>query len=129
MLSQSDWDKALLSVLFAIRTAQHASTGITPSHMLYGYNPILPFQYADKMKHGILSGDDADCESDVDIHSEVSGDTSGDPVTTRIKEMERNCKTIFAKASNPLRKHRNIKQNVTTTDKTRVNHLRSAIYA
>ena len=57
--------------------------------MMYGYDPILPFQYADKMKHVILSGDDADCESDVDICSEVSGDTSGDPVTTRINGMEK----------------------------------------
>ena len=104
MQSQSDWGKALPSVLFAIRTAQHASSGVTPFCMLYGYDPILPFQYADKMKHGILSGDDADCESDVDIHSEVSGDTSGDPVTTRIKEMEKNHKTIFAKASKSIKK-------------------------
>ena len=72
--------------------------------MLYGYNPILPFQYADKMKHGILSGDDADCESDVDMSSEVSGLNSGDLVTTRIKEMEKIHKNIFAKASKSIKK-------------------------
>ena len=83
---------------FAIRIAQHARTGVTPFHMLYGYNPILPFEYADKLKHGILSGNDADCESDIDTGSEVSADTDPDPVTTRINEMEVNCKKDFYKS-------------------------------
>ena len=97
--------------------------------MLYGYDPILPFQYADKLKHGILSGDDADCECDVDMSSEVSGLNSGDLVTSRIKEMKKIVKIYLLKLAYPSRKHRNIKQNVTTTDKTRVNHLRLVIYA
>lgn len=48
MQSQSDLCPALPSVLFAIRTSQHASTGFTPFCMLYNYDPILPFEYADK---------------------------------------------------------------------------------
>ena len=104
MQLQLDWCPALPLVLFTIRTAQHASTNVTPFCMLYGYNPILPFEYADKLKHGIFSDDEAGYESDVDIGSELSGDTACDPVTTRINEMEINHKMIFAKASKSIKK-------------------------
>ena len=104
MQSQSDWCPSLLSVLFAIRTAQHASTNLTPFHVLCGYNPILPFEYANKLKHGIFSDYEAGYKSDVDIGSELSGDTACDPVTTRINKMEINRKMIFAKASKSIKK-------------------------
>ena len=94
-----------ICLICIIRTTQHASTRVTPFRMMYGYDPILPFQYADKMKHVILSGDDAACESDVDICLEVSGDTSRDPVTTRINgNGKKTCKTIYAKASKSIKK-------------------------
>ena len=88
MQAQSDWCPALPSVLFAIRTVQHSSTGFTPYWMLYNYNPILPFQYADKYHHGLLSKNKADCESDgnddcdVDHHShrEVHHNSLSDPL-------------------------------------------------
>ena len=64
MQVQSDWCPALPLVLFAIRTAQHSSTGFSPFSMSYNYDPILPFQYADKHHQGLLSDIKADCESD-----------------------------------------------------------------
>ena len=97
MQSQSDWYPALPLVLFAIRTAQHASTGFTSFCMLYNYNPILPFEYADKVKHGILSDGDADCECDGDNGLDVSCGTISDPVLSRIEEMENNHKHGYSK--------------------------------
>ena len=104
MESQTDWCPALPLVLFTIRAAQHASTGFTSFHMLYNYDPILPFEYADKLKHGIFSDGDADCESDVDNALDASDGTGSDPVLSKINEMEINDKQIIKKVSKLIKK-------------------------
>ena len=40
--SQNDWDVWIPHVLFAYRTAVHASTGVTPYRMLYGREARIP---------------------------------------------------------------------------------------
>ena len=126
MILQTDWCKMLLSVLFAIRTSQHASTGFTPFCMLYNYDPVLPFEYADKLKHSITSDDDPDCKSNSDLDC-VSGTTKSDPLLTKIQNIEDQCKEIFDKASKSIKKMlRKIKPKFTTTGKQKVNLLRSA---
>ena len=65
--------------------------------------PILPFEYADKYKHGIISNDDADCKSDGDLDY-VNGTTRSDPLLTKIQNMEDQCKEIFDKASKSIKK-------------------------
>ena len=104
MQSQSDWCPALPLVLFAIKTAQHTSTGFTTFCMLYNYDPILAFEYANKLKHGILSDGDADCEYDGDNGLDVSHGTVSDPVLSKIEKMENNHKQIFKKASKLIKK-------------------------
>ena len=42
--NEKDWDIWLPSVLFAYRSAVHASTGKTPFEMLYGRRPRLPIE-------------------------------------------------------------------------------------
>ena len=129
MQSQSDWCSAVPFVLFAIRTAQHASTGFTPFCMLYNYDPILPFEYTDKLKNGILSDGDANCESDGDNGLDVSGGTISDPVLSKIKEMENNHKTIFTKASKLKKKAQKHQAKCYNNSKTRVNLWKLVTYA
>ena len=62
MNTQQDWVPMLLSVLFAIRTSRHSSTGFTSSRMLYNKDLIMPFQHANKLKH---VSDDDEYDSDV----------------------------------------------------------------
>ena len=65
MSSQLDWCLMLPSVLFTVRTVQHSGTGFSPFCLLYNYDPILPFEYAEKSRNGILSDVDSDddCQS------------------------------------------------------------------
>jgi hypothetical protein len=43
---QTDWDLYLPYVLFAYRTAKHASTGIEPFYLMYGRNALFPADVA-----------------------------------------------------------------------------------
>ena len=49
MENDNDWYNVLDSVLFACRIATHSSTGVSPYHMVYNKDPILPFEYKDKL--------------------------------------------------------------------------------
>ena len=60
MLAESDWCPMLPSVLFALQTSVHSSTGFTPFCMLYNFDPVLPFEYADKLNNGLVSDDEFD---------------------------------------------------------------------
>ena len=76
----------LPSVLFAIRTSKHSSTGFTPFRMLYNFDPILLFEYADKVENGVLSDEEADYQGDMESNagSDFSGMTT-DPVFSKIE--------------------------------------------
>ena len=106
MSSQSDWCLMLPSVLFALRTAQHSSTGFSPFHMLYNYDPILPFEYADKLANGVLSDVDSDCSDDESVSHdcECSGTTESDPLLSKIQYLEDQHKGIFDQASQSIKK-------------------------
>ena len=106
MSSQSDWCPMLPSVLFALRTVQHSSTGFSPFHMLYNYDPILPFEYADKWANGILSDVDSDCSDDESVSHdcEHSGTTESDLLLSKIQYLEDQCKGIFDQASQSIKK-------------------------
>ena len=60
MQTQTDWAPMLPSVLFVIRTSKHSSTGFTPFRMLHNFDPIIAFEYADKLENGVLSDEEAD---------------------------------------------------------------------
>ena len=49
MENDNDWYNVLGSVLFACHIATHSSTGVSPYWMVYNKNPILPFEYKDKL--------------------------------------------------------------------------------
>ena len=103
MSSQLDWCPMLPSVLFALRTAQYSSTGFSHFCLLYNYDPILPFEYADKLRNGILSDVDSDDDS-VSPDGEGSGTTESDPLLSKIQYLEDQYKGIFDKASQSIKK-------------------------
>ena len=105
MSSQSDWCLMLPGVLFALRTVQHSSTGFSPFRMLYNYDPILPFEYADKLANGILSDVDSDCSDDESVSHdcECSGTIESD-LLSKIQYLEDQCKGIFDQASQSIKK-------------------------
>ena len=66
MQNQTDWAPMLPSVLFAIRTSKHCSTGFTPFRILYNFDPILQFEYGDKVENSVLSDEEADYQGDME---------------------------------------------------------------
>ena len=99
MQNQTDWAPMLPNVLFVIRTSKHSSTGFTPFRMLYNFDPILPFEYADKVERKqIIRGD-----MESDAGSDFSGMTT-DPVFSKIEKLENQCKEIFNKANKLIKK-------------------------
>ena len=40
--SEPDWERYLPLVLYAYRTAKHASTGVSPFYLMFGRQPKLP---------------------------------------------------------------------------------------
>ena len=49
MENDNDWYNVLDSVLFTCCIATHSSTGVSPYHMVFNKDPILPFEYKDKL--------------------------------------------------------------------------------
>lgn len=88
---QDEWDEILDSVLFSIRISRHASTGISPYRMLYNKDPILPFQYKDRLEES-EDADPRDCLNIIDGDNNVS-------VKEMVDELELNKKELFNKAT------------------------------
>ena len=61
MENDNDWYNVLDSVLFACHIATHSSIGVSPYHMVFNKDSILPFEYKDKL--GFHSDDYLDDES------------------------------------------------------------------
>ena len=95
----------LPSVLFAIRTSKHCSTGFTPFRILYNFDPILQFEYGDKVENSVLSDEEADYQGDMESNagSNFPGTTT-DPVFSKIEKLENQCKEIFNKANKSIKK-------------------------
>ena len=146
MITQQDWAPMLLSVLFAIRTSRHSSTGFTPFRMLYNKDPIMPFQHADKLKHVV--SDDDEYDSDVTevykpgssgsgtsssrgtsgsggVTSSSQSDSDGsDDIVSTIQNLEDQHKKYLIEHTNQLKRLRYIKLRVIIIGKPRVNPLR-----
>ena len=73
--------------------------------MLYNFDPILPFEYADNLENGVLSDEEADYQGDIesDAGSNFAGMTT-DPVFSKIVKLENQCKEIFNKANKSIKK-------------------------
>ena len=113
MLNQHNWCPMLPSVLFAIRTSRHSSTGFTPFCMLYNKDPIMPFEHANKLKH---AGNDDEYDSDAaEIYKPgvtsgscgthfLNNDTNNNNLVSTIQNLEDQCRQIFDKAHKSIKK-------------------------
>ena len=94
MTEQTDWLPMLNSVLFSIRCQTHSSTGFSPFRMLYNKDPILPFQYADRLENTVEQNENTCPETD--------------PVTEMISKLEAQRSVVFEKASKKIVKAQEI---------------------
>ena len=110
MIEQFDWALMLPSVLFAIRTSKHSSTGYSSYHMLYNKDPIMPFQHADWLKHAVISDDELSDEYDSDATEVYEAEASTkilnstDPLLSTIQNLENQCKQILDKTHKSIKK-------------------------
>ena len=54
MVSQEDWELMLPSVLFALQISKHSSSGMSLYRVSYQRDPVLPFQFMDRLNNGGL---------------------------------------------------------------------------
>ena len=95
MEENTDWLGMLPSVLFACRTTKNMSTGITPFRMVFNTDPVLPFEFKDKVDNDLCS--DSDISSDLDV-----GDT--DDLFARVQSLESQRSQMFGKAKTNINK-------------------------
>ena len=74
--NENDWALMLPSVLFSFQTSVHSSTHFSSYHMMYNKDPILPFQYADKINNTIHDTDNDDIDYLGDNESDTQLDTT-----------------------------------------------------
>ena len=99
MVSQEDWEPMLPSVLFALRVSRHSSIGMSPCRVLYQRDPILPFQYMDRVNNGDLdsANDCLNIPNNDDCHSD-------DPLCYLVDKLKKIWKDSFVQASDKINK-------------------------
>ena len=105
MESDQDWYFVLDSVLSACRIATHCSTGVSPYRMVFNKDPILPFEYKDKLNYH----PDRYLQDDVELKGTNIGDNSNDAKNTHefshtLEEMEKQKYEIFGQAKDKFKK-------------------------
>ena len=93
MVSQEDWEPMLPSVLFALRVSKHSFTGMAPYRVLYQRDPILPFQYMDRVNNGGL-----------DSANDCLNNDSDDPVCYLVEKLKKIRNNCFVQASDNILK-------------------------
>ena len=102
MQQQDDWFWLLDSVLFAIRVTKHASTGVSPFHMLYNKDLILPFEYADRCDNLVTEHDEYGLNMSNGCRS-----STADPVntiTSLLSQLEGQQQKLLFKAEKQIQK-------------------------
>ena len=101
MKNQEDWDEHLDSVLFSIRVHKHSSTGMTPFRMLYNRDPILPFQFKDRLEQD-LNAKPTDCIE--------MGTNNRNSVEEMVFQLERGLDSMYAKAAKNIKKAQKVQE-------------------
>ena len=99
VMVQEDWEPLLLSVLFVLQIARHSSTGLSPYRVLYQRDPVLPFQFMDRVNNGGLN-------SATECFNLPSSDDSVDNnyISDIINHLEGMQHKIFIQASQNIKK-------------------------
>ena len=84
-MSQEDWEPMLPSVLFALQISKYNSSRMSPYRVLYQRDPVLPFQFMDRLKNGGLDHA-SDC---------LNLPESNDPVCYLVQKLEQICRNVF----------------------------------
>ena len=87
MVSQEDWEPMLPSMLFALQISKHSSTSMSPYRVLYQRDPVLLFQFMDRLKNGGLDSA-SDC---LNLHE------SDDPVCYLVEKFKKSTETYSFK--------------------------------
>ena len=102
MMHQEDWEPMLPSVLFVIRISKHCSTGLSPYRMLYQRDPVLPFQFMDRMSNGGLNSANEclNMSNDNDLDDSKDNNIICD-IVDQLEHMQNN---VFSQASQGIKK-------------------------
>ena len=127
MENDNDWYNVLDSVLFACRIATHSSTGVSPYHMVYNKDPILPFEYKDKLD--LYSDEYLDYKIPLtapNVCTDANGTNINQEFSQTLKAMESKSRKYFLMLNQNKKKHRSTRPNVTMLE-MQVFHLRSEL--
>ena len=105
MENDNDWYNVLDSVLFACCIATHSSTGVSPYHMVYNKDPILPFEYKDKLD--LYSDEYLDYKSPLtalNVCTDANGTNINLEFSQTLKAMEKQKQEIFSHAKTKIKK-------------------------
>ena len=73
--------------------------------MMYNKDPILPFQYADKINNAVHDTDNDDIDYLGDNESDTQPDsTCANTLLVTVHKLEEQCKEIFEKAEKKIKK-------------------------
>ena len=105
MENDNDWYNVLDSVLFTCHIATHSSTGVSPYRMVYNKDPILPFEYKDKLD--LYSDEYLDYESPLtapNVCTDANGTNINLEFSQTLKAMEKQKQEIFSHAKTKIKK-------------------------
>ena len=94
-----------LTVLFACHIATHSSTGVSPYHMVYNKDPILPFEYKDKLD--LYSDEYLDYKIPLtapNVCTDANGTNINQEFSQTLKAMEKQKQEIFSHTKTKIKK-------------------------
>lgn len=102
MVNQDEWDEHLDSVLFSIRVHKHSSTGMSPFRMMFNRDPIMPFQYKDRLEQYPESLPE-DCFN-------IESQSNNNSIDQMVSELEIERSSIFQKAGVNIKKAQKVQE-------------------
>ena len=104
MENDNDWYNVLDSVLFTCCIVTHSSTGVSPYHMVFNKDTILPFEYKDKLDfHSDDYLDDKSALTAPNGCTQANGTDTNQEFSQTLKQMEKQKQEIFSHAKTKIK--------------------------